>query len=169
MYIQSLIKILDDINEWIGQGIAWLIWVVMGLCVFEVITRRLLGAPNIWNMDVTSLFYAIHFMILAAYTLKHNGHVSVDIVYEKFRPEIKVLLKLFTFLIFFFPFVIVLLYVGFNSAVSSWQFKERTSIGLPLITPIMKTITPATAFLLLIQGIGEFIKSLLPSHKGGAR
>jgi TRAP-type mannitol/chloroaromatic compound transport system permease small subunit len=169
MSLQTLTKILDNISERIGQSIAWLIWVVMGLCVFEVVTRRLLNAPNIWNMDVTSLFYSLHFMLLAAYTLQQQGHVSVDIVYQKFSHEGKIFLKLFSYLIFFFPFVIALLYVGFNSAFSSWGYRERTSVGLPLITPIIKTITPVTAFLLLIQGVSEFLKALLDFNSGGSR
>jgi TRAP-type mannitol/chloroaromatic compound transport system permease small subunit len=169
MAIQKLTRILDAVNEWIGQSLAWLIWVVMGFCVFEVITRRIFNAPNIWTVDVTSLFYALHFMVLAGYTLKHNGHVSVDIIYQRFSPRVKVVLKLFTYLLFFFPFVIVLLYVGYNSAASSWGFRERTSIGLPLITPILKSITPVTALLLLVQGISEFIKAIVDFPKGEIR
>ncbi len=169
MFIKTLTKFLDGINEWIGQIIAWLIWVVMGLCVFEVVTRRLFNAPNIWTLDVTSLFYATHFMVLAGYTLLHQGHVSVDIIYLRFSPRVQLFLKLFSYLIFFFPFVIVLLYVGFHSAHASWGFRERTSIGLPLITPLIKTITPVTALLLLIQGTSEFIKVIVGFNKGESR
>jgi TRAP-type mannitol/chloroaromatic compound transport system permease small subunit len=167
--MQTLTKILDRINEWTGQSIAWLIWVVMGFCVFEVITRRIFNAPNIWTYDVTSLFYAMHFMILAGFTLLHQGHVSVDIIYQRFSARVQVMLKLLTYLVFFFPFIAILTYVGFKSAASSWEFKERTSIGLPLITPILKTITPVTAFLLLLQGLSEFVKGLLVLYNGESR
>lgn len=166
MPVKSLTHALDRVNIWIGSTVAWLIWVVMGLCVFEVITRRLFNAPNIWTYDVTSLFYAIHFMILAGYTLLHQGHVSVDIIYQRFSPRVQLTLKLLTYLIFFFPFVIVLTHVGFKSALSSWEYQERTAIGLPLITPVLKTITPVTAFLLLIQGVSEFIKGVWVLVKG---
>jgi TRAP-type mannitol/chloroaromatic compound transport system permease small subunit len=61
---------------------------------------------------------------------------------------------------------LVLLYVGLDSAVDSWKFWEKTSIGLPLIYPIMKTLTPATALLLFVQGLSEFVKMIFPGSKG---
>ena len=166
MFAQKLTRILDAISDWIGKSFAWLIWIVMGLCVYEVITRRFLNAPNIWSYDVTSLFYAIHFMVLGGYTLLHQGHVAVDIVYIRFSPRVQAILKLLGYLLFFFPFIIILLYVGMKSAASSWEYKERTSVGIPLVMPLMKTITPVTAFLLLVQGVSELIKGLLYFTKG---
>lgn len=105
-------------------------------------------------------------MILAAYTLLYRGHVSVDIVYVRFSRKTQSTLDIINYLVFFFPFALVLLYVGTDSAISSWAYHERTSIGLPFIYPILKTVTPATAFLLLIQGLSQLAKILFPSVKG---
>jgi len=71
-----------------------------------------------------------------------------------------------SYLVFFFPFILVLLYVGTDSAISSWGYWERTATGQPLIYPIMKTLTPATALLLLIQGLSEFAKMIFSGAKG---
>jgi TRAP-type mannitol/chloroaromatic compound transport system permease small subunit len=105
-------------------------------------------------------------MVLAAYTLLYRGHVSIDIVVTRFSPRTQLILSVINYLIFFFPFILVLLYVGTDSAVSSWGYWEKNSIGLPLITPIMKTLAPATALLLLTQGLSEFAKMLFPGAKG---
>jgi TRAP-type mannitol/chloroaromatic compound transport system permease small subunit len=105
-------------------------------------------------------------MILAAYTLLYRGHVAIDIITVRFSPKTQLILSVINYLVFFFPFILVLLYVGLDSAVDSWKFWEKTSIGLPLITPIMKTLTPVTALLLIIQGLSEFIKMLFPGAKG---
>lgn len=161
MPANKLIGALDGINEWTGRIVAWSIWIVMGLCVFEVITRRLFNAPHIWSYDIINVFYAVHFMLLAGYTLRHQGHVAVDIFSITLSPKTQNVLRIVTYLIFFFPFAIILLYIGTKSSISSWSYKERTAIGLPLIYPIIKTITPVTALLLIIQGISEFMKSLI--------
>lgn len=157
----------DGINEWTGQAVVWLIWIVMLLCVFEVITRRIFNAPNIWTYDAINVFYSVHFMLLGGYTLLKRGHVSVDIVSGRFSLKTQSLLQIITYLIFFFPFVIVLFYVGFKSALSSWTYFERTSIGLPLIVPIMKTTMPVAALLLFIQGIPEVSRSVAAFRKEG--
>lgn len=163
MFVKSLMRTCDGINEWTGRIVAWSIWVVMGLCVFEVITRRIFNAPHIWSYDVINVFYALHFMLLAGYTLLHQRHVAVDIVSITLPPKTQNVLRILTYLVFFFPFAAVLLYIGAKSSISSWTFKERTAIGLPLIYPIIKTITPVTALLLIIQGVSEFTKCLVSS------
>lgn len=161
MLAEKLVRTFDGINEWTGRIVAWSIWIVMGLCVFEVITRRVFNAPHIWSYDVINVFYAVHFMLLAGYTLRHQAHVAVDIIYVFLSPKAQKVLRLLTYSIFFFPFTIVLLYIGAKSSISSWSYWERTAIGLPLIYPIIKTITPVTALLLIIQGMSEFLKCLL--------
>jgi TRAP-type mannitol/chloroaromatic compound transport system permease small subunit len=166
MSIQAFTKTCDSVSEWTGRSVSWLIWPVMVLCVYEVITRRFFGSPHIWTYDVTNTFYGAHFMILAAYTLLYRGHVSIDIVVIRFSPRTQLILSVINYLIFFFPFILVLLYVGTDSAISSWGFWEKTSIGLPLIYPIMKTLAPLTALLLLIQGLSEFAKMMSSGAKG---
>jgi TRAP-type mannitol/chloroaromatic compound transport system permease small subunit len=166
MTVRGFTKFCDSISEWTGRGAGWLIWPVMVLCVYEIITRRFFDSPHMWTYDVTDTFYGAHFMILAAYTLLYHGHVSIDIVVVRFSPRTQLTLSVINYLIFFFPFVLVLLYVGVDSAVDSWRFWEKTSIGLPLIYPIMKTVTPATALLLFIQGLSELTKMLFPEVKG---
>lgn len=166
MTMRKFTKTCDLLSEWTGRGAAWLIWIVMGLCVYEVITRRFFDSPHIWTYEVTNVFYGAHFMILAAYTLLYRGHVSIDLFYGRLSPRAQTIMDIFNYLVFFFPFVLVLLYVGLDSAIFSWGDHERTSIGLPYIYPILKTVTPATAFLLLMQGLSDFAKRLSPAAKG---
>lgn len=170
MNIQSFTKTCDRVSELSGRGVAWLIWVVVGLCAYEVITRRFFNSPHVWTYDVISIFYGTHFMILAAYTLLYRGHVSVDIFYSRLSPKNQNILNVINYLVFFFPFILVLLYVGMDSAIYSWSYLERTTAGMPLIYPILKTVTPATAFLLLLQGLSDLMKMLFPLEKrGGSR
>ncbi len=166
MSMREFTQFCDRISEWSGRAIAWLVWPIMGLCSYEVVTRRFFGSPHIWTYDVINLFYSFHFMILAAYTLLHQGHVSVDIFYVRFSRRRQAIVSVLSYLVFFFPFILILLYVGMDSAIDSWTQWERTLIGYPLIKPLMKTLTPATALLLFIQGLSEFIKIIFPGAKG---
>lgn len=100
-------------------------------------------------------------MLLAAYTLLKQGHVAIDIVYNRLRPKTKVILDILTYLIFFFPFLIALFYVGSSLAASSWATNEKTlTARLPIVLPVMKTITPITALLLLMQGFSIFYRKI---------
>lgn len=165
--LQQLMNVCDGINEWTGRTVAWLVWIVMFLCVFEVITRRLFNSPHIWSYDVINVFYAVNFMLLGGYTLLKRGHVSVDIFSTRLSKKLQSLLQIVTYLIFFFPFVVVIFYVGWKTAMVSWMDFERTSIGLPLIVPVMKTAMPVAALLLFIQGIPEVTRSIISFRKEG--
>lgn len=165
MRLHGFTKTCDTFSEWTGRTVSWLIWIVMGLCVLEVVSRRVFGSPHIWTVDVTNVFYGAHFMLLAGYALLYRAHVAVDILYVGFSRKAQRVVSAITYLLFFFPFVLVLVYVGMDSALDSWRFQERTTIGLPLIYPILKTVTPVTGLLLLIQGISEFLKTLFPPRQ----
>jgi TRAP-type mannitol/chloroaromatic compound transport system permease small subunit len=166
MRIQRFTKTCDSISEWTGRAASWLVWPIMVLCVYEVITRRFFDSPHTWTYDVTNVFYGTHFMVLAAYTLLYHGHVNIDIIVVRFSPKTRLLLSVINYLLFFFPFLLVLLYVGMDSALDSWKFCEKTLNGLPLVCPIMKTLIPATALLLLIQGLSELTKMLFRGAQG---
>ena len=167
---QTFTNTCDRISEWSGRCVAWLIWVVVGLCVYEIVTRRFFNSPHVWTYDVTSVFYGTHFMVLTAYTLLYRGHVSIDILYGRLRPRTQGILDVVNYLVFFFPFMLVLLYVGMDSAIYSWSYLERTTAGLPLIYPILKSVVPVTAILLLIQGLSDLVKRLLPEpQREGSR
>lgn len=106
-------------------------------------------------------------MILAAYALLHHAHVSIDIVYNRFSPKRRAILDVITYLIFFFPFVIIIFKVGAENAGASWATRETTlTARLPIVLPAMKTVTPVTAFFLFIQGFSIFYRRLYFLIKG---
>ncbi len=165
--MRSLLRIIDTISEWTGRVAVWALCVVCGIVVYEVVTRRVFHSPHVWTYEVITLFYGFHFMILASFTLLHHAHVAIDIVYLRFSPKKRAILDVVTYLIFFFPFVIILLKGGLSLAAASWATHERTlTARLPLVMPLMKTTIGATAVLLLLQGFSNFYRRLFFLIKG---
>jgi TRAP-type mannitol/chloroaromatic compound transport system permease small subunit len=69
-------------------------------------------------------------------------------------------LDIISYLIFFFPFWIVILIEGTLFAAKSWSIRETfVSVFAGPIYPI-KTIIPVTAFLMLLQGLAIFIRKI---------
>lgn len=123
--------------------------------------------PHIWTYEITTFFYAIGFMILVAYTLLHRGHVSIDLFYRRLSLRKQAIVTVVTYLVFFFPFVLILTKVGIELATASWVTKEVTTTArLPIVMPAMKTIIPIAAMLLLLQGMSEFVRNLFFLVKG---
>ena len=165
--MKKLWDFIDAINEWTGRICSWTLVVLAILVVLEVILRRFVNSPTIWNFEVTKQLYGFHFMIIAGYALLHKSHVSIDILYGKCSERKKAILDIISYTIFFFPFLLIVLYQGIKYAARSWAIYETSwSVFGPPLYPI-KTVIPVTAFLLLIQGIAIFIRKLDVVIRGG--
>jgi len=159
--MERFIKALDTVSEWTGKIFSWVIVPITLLVVLEVILRRFIHRPTIWNFEVTKQLYGFYFMIVAAYTLLHGGHVAVDIFAKRLGRRGQALLDIIGYVIFFFPFCFIIVWQGFFFAKASWVIKERSwSVFAPPLYPI-KTVIPVTGALLIIQGVSEFLKRIL--------
>lgn len=157
---------MDGISEWTGRIFSWVIILLMLLVVFEVVMRRFLNRPTIWSFEISIQLYALHFMIVAAYGLLHNAHVSVDVIYERFGSRTKAVLDVITYLIFFFPFLFILLKVSIPYVEKSWAVREVSwSVFAAPLYPV-KTVIPVTVILLIIQGLSIFVRQLYFAVKG---
>ena len=166
MQLKTLLKGCDTICEWSGRIFVWLIIPLSAVVVFEVISRRIFGSPHIWSTEVTNFIYGPHFMLVAAYTLLHRGHVNIDIIYNRFSIRVRGVLDIFTHLFFFFPFCIIILYNGIIFAKTSWSMGETSESAGLTIVPLIKTVIPVTFMLILIQGLANFIRSLIRVVRG---
>jgi TRAP-type mannitol/chloroaromatic compound transport system permease small subunit len=160
MQLKTFLQGLDKVSEWSGRVCIWLIVPLTLLVVFEVVSRRIFNAPHIWATEVTDFIYGPHFMLVAAYTLLHRGHVSVEVIYERFSPKVKAIFDCFTHLVFFFPFCIIVFTQGILFAYTSWSIGETSESAALTVVPLVKTAIPIAFFLILIQGLANFIRSV---------
>lgn len=129
--------------------------------VYEVITRRVFGKPTVWTFEIITMTFGFHFMFAAAYTLLHRKMACVDLLYSRLSPKKQAVLDIFTYGLFFFPFVIGVLIYSVSYAFYSWETLERSwSVFAPPIYPF-KTVIPIVFALLLLQGISEVLKRIL--------
>lgn len=165
-WISKILKGIDAVTEWTGLIFSWSVLLLMGVMVFEVITRRVFNSPTVWTFEVSTQIFGFHFMMLAAYTLLHKKHIAVDIVVMHFSPKLRAIVELLTYVVFFFPFLIVIFHEGLRYAQMSWAIREVSySVFAAPVYPI-KTAIPVVAALLLLQGVSQFIKRLYYVAKG---
>lgn len=149
---------IEKINNWIGKSCSWIILVLMLLTVLEVIMRKAFNSPTIWSFEVCTQLFALNFMIAAPFTLLQEGHVSVDIFRDRLSKKRRAILDITCYLLFFFPFTIVMVWKGYEYAQMSWATRETSwSVFAPPLYPI-KAIIPLTFMLLILQGIAVVIK-----------
>ena len=81
--LQTLAILLDRLADKTGHIIAWLTLAMVFITFAVVVLRKLFETGSIALQESVSYLHAAVFMLAAAYTLKHDGHVRVDIIYQK--------------------------------------------------------------------------------------
>jgi TRAP-type mannitol/chloroaromatic compound transport system permease small subunit len=134
---------------------------------WEVVARRFFLAPTIWAFDMTYMLYGTHFMLGTAYTLMRIGHVRTDMLYQNWSIRRQNTIDAIGYFFFFFPAMVFLFYFGWQEAFHSFQIRETSDASpwRPIIYPF-KFVIPATALCLLVQGVGELLKSLYAIRTG---
>jgi len=159
--VRTIIRVIDSISEGTGRVARWVcVALVIALC-YEVTARYGFGAPTIWA-HVTSCMLGGTIVALGwAYTHKHHGHVRVDVFYTHLSPRRKAIVDVVGGLLFFFPLLIVYVYVAVGEVWFSWSTGEvlLESYWYPPATPI-RTVFALGLFLFALQGVAQFIRDL---------
>jgi TRAP-type mannitol/chloroaromatic compound transport system permease small subunit len=157
--VDRVVAAIDRVSTATGWLAGWLI-VPMTLAVaYEVAARYAFNAPTIWAYDVTYMLYGAQFMLAAAYTLLKGGHIRTDVFYERWSPATRARIDVISYVFFFFPGMLFVLYAGAGEAWHSWLIGERSdwTPWRPILYPL-KAVIPLTALLLVLQGLSELIK-----------
>ena len=161
-FLKKISQIIDAFNEKTGLFAAWLSTLMVLTVVYDVIMRYGFKKGNIAVQEMEWHLFAVVFLIGAAYSLKKDAHVRVDILYTKFSTKKKAWVDLLGTFIFLIPFSIMIIYSCRGFIESSWAVREISPDpgGLPA-RYILKAMIPAGFFLLILQGISQAIKNLL--------
>lgn len=155
---------LERVSEATGRVVAWLtLPMVIGTFVV-VVLRYAFDVGYIWMQEGVVWLHAVVFMLAAAYTLKHDAHVRVDIFYRRLPPARRALVDVLGITLFLLPVSLFILGVSWDYVEVSWQRREgsQEAGGLPFpFVPLLKSTIPLTSFLLVLQGVAQLITQVL--------
>jgi TRAP-type mannitol/chloroaromatic compound transport system permease small subunit len=161
------VRVIDKFTDVTGTWIAWLNLPLVAVVAWEVIARYAFNAPTIWSFDLTYMLYGTVFMLGAAYALHKGAHIRTDFFYEKWSDRTRGMVDSISYLLFFFPSILMLLWVSGGEAWYAFDIGETSeqTPWRPILWPY-KGVVPLTCVLLLIQGVSETIKSVYAWRTG---
>ncbi|QKC93564.1 TRAP transporter small permease subunit [Mesorhizobium sp. NZP2298] len=156
----ALSRGIDRLNEFIGKSVSWLILLAILVSAANAVIRKIFDtSSNAW-LELQWYLFGAAFMLAAAYTLKQNEHIRIDIVYGLFSRRVQHWIDLLGHILFLMPFV-TLMVVYFVPYVSlSFHSGEMSTNAGGLIVWPAKAILLVGFFLLALQGISEIIKKI---------
>ena len=160
--MEKIAHIIGRLNEQIGKVVSWLTSILVWVICMDVLLRYLLNISFAGLFELEWHIFALIFLLGAAYTLKHDKHVRVDIFYNKFSAKGKALINLIGTALFLIPFCVVTIWSSVPFVINSFNILEGSPDpgGLPFRF-IVKSAIPIGFTLLLLQSISLIIDSIL--------
>ncbi len=156
----ALSRVIDRVNELIGKTFAWAILAAVLVSAGNAIVRKAFNySSNAW-LELQWYLFGAAFLLAAAYTLKQNEHIRVDLVYGMWSRRTQHWIDLFGHVFFLMPFVLLMIWYFWPYFLQSYNSGEHSSSAGGLL------IWPAKALLLVgfvqlgFQGLSEIIKKI---------
>lgn len=160
--LAAAVRAIDRLNDAIGRAVSWICLVMVLTTGAVVLLRYVFAVGFVWMQESYVWMHAVVFMVGAGYTLLHDGHVRVDVVYRPAGRRYKAWVDLFGSLVLLLPMAVVVAYMSMDYVGDSWVRLEpsREAGGLPGLF-LLKTIIPAFCVLVGLQGLALAGRSFL--------
>ncbi|CAN5559490.1 hypothetical protein BH24DEI1_BH24DEI1_12290 [soil metagenome] len=161
----------------VAYGIDWLTTRLGGLMYWVALAMVAIGASYVvmryvgrsvggqvaganFFRELQIFLFNMTFLLAAAFVLKEDAHVRVDLIYSNLKPRAKAVVDIVGALFMLTPFCLLGLYLSHAFVMRSWQVLEISPNpgGLPLYPA--KTLILVGFLLILLQGVSETIKNI---------
>ena len=153
---------IDQLSELTGRILGWSSLLMMIMLCLVVLLRYGFEVGFIGLQEGVTYLHASIFMLGAAYTLKQDAHVRVDILYRNFSPRGKAWVNSLGGIIFLLPLCIYIFFISWDFVIQSWQIREVSTEpgGIPAVF-LLKTLIPVMAINLGLQAVAEILRSAM--------
>ena len=160
--IKTITRWIDRMNEWVGRGVAWVTLGLVLVVFVDVVMRYLLNKSYVFTQELEWHLFGFIFLIGAGYTLLHDGHVRVDIIYQRLGIKGRAWTNLLGVILFLIPGCIMVITTSWQFAANSFSMMEGSPDpgGIPFRF-IIKGCIPVGFTLLLLQGFSLGLHSFM--------
>ena len=151
---------IDRVNTFIGRNVSWLILIAVLVSAANAIIRKVFNiSSNSW-LELQWYLYGAAFLGAAAYTLKENEHIRIDIIYGMWKRRTQHWIDLIGHLFFLMPFVTLMIYFLYPWVMRSYHNGEVSTNSGGLILWPAKAMLLISFVMLFCQGLSEIIKKI---------
>lgn len=167
MKIEPVLNGINSLNEYVGKAVSLLFIALIFTVSLDLFTRFFTGRTTVWAFDINYMIFGTNFMLAGAYAMKHDSHVRVDVLYQRFSPRTQAVLEVIFLALVMIPLTAFMLKSTMTDFLSSVAAREVSisSSWRPPIYPY-KAVMPLAFLLLLLQSIAHFISNFIKAVKG---
>ncbi|MGO4738714.1 TRAP transporter small permease subunit [Bosea sp. 2KB_26] len=153
-----LARFIDAIGEYLGVVASWLVLLACLVSAGNATIRYLISnSSNAW-LELQWYMFGGMVLLGAAYTLKVNEHVRVDLIYGMVSDRTRHWIDLLGGAVFLMPMCLIMIWFTWPWFWQSWALNESSNNAGGLVRWPIKLLLPVGFGLILLQGISEMIK-----------
>lgn len=156
----ALVRGIDWLSEWAGRAALALVVPLVLISAGNALVRYTLNYSSNGWLEIQWYLFAGIFLLGASYTLKHNAHVRIDLLFQRLSHRSQAIVDLVTIALFLLPFAALMVWLGWPFFHTSYVTGEVSSNVGGLVRWPVKALVPLGMALLLLQGIAEALKRL---------
>ncbi len=161
MSLLKLEQLINGFSDLLGKIAGVLLVLLLFNVFYDVIMRYLFNDVSIGMQELEWHLYSTIFLLGVSYALRHDGHVRVDLIYERLGVKRQGWVDLIGSLIFLLPFTLLVFYYGLGFVAESWDMSERSGDpGGLLYRWAIKSMIPIAFLSMAISGVGLILNSI---------
>jgi TRAP-type mannitol/chloroaromatic compound transport system permease small subunit len=155
--MKAYVQHVDWAADRVGRFAMYLIFLMIGVLLFDAITRNFIHFPQHWCIEFAQFTLAAYYFLGGAMTLKNDDHVRMDLFYSTLSERGRTRMDLITISCLLFYLMVMLI-----GSISSLEYaietnEKRFSIWNPSMIPI-KVLMVACIVLMILQAISMIFK-----------
>ena len=157
----KLEKVFDKFADVIGYITAFAIVLMILNVFYDVVMRYFFNTGSIAMQEMEWHLFSVVILLGISYTLKEDGHVRVDLIYDRLSDKRKAMINMVGVVLFILPISLLIGTGSIGYVVESYTSNEQSGDPGGLTNRwIVKSLIPLSFFLLIITSVGFFIKNL---------
>jgi len=161
MFLLRLEQLINGFSDLLGKIAGVLLVLLLFNVFYDVIMRYMFNDVSIGMQELEWHLYSTIFLLGVSYAIRHDGHVRVDVIYERLGVNRQGWVDLFGCLVFLLPFTLLVFYYGLGFVAESWDMSEQSGDpgGLPYRWAI-KSMIPIAFLSMAISGVGLVLNAI---------
>lgn len=154
-------KIIDKFSNAIGYIATALMFLMLINVFYDAIIRYFFKSGSIAMQEMEWHLFSVVFMFGIAYALKEDGHVRVDIIYDRLSPRTKAVINIAGTLLLLLPLSLLIIHG------STWFVHEAYSLNEISGDPgglhyrwMIKAVIPISFIFLIISAAGFVLRNI---------
>lgn len=157
-FLLQISRLIDATSERVGRAALWLILVMVVISAGNAVFRFALNMSSNAMLEIQWYLFSAVFLFCAAYVLKKNEHIRIDVIAGRLSPRAQNWIDVFGILVFLLPMAVIIAWLSWPVFMNAWHTGEGSPSPGGLIRWPVRLMVPLGFALLILQALSELVK-----------